>query len=159
MAPPFISRMRKELPAEPPRENPYRKAADDYDDLHEYAQRVLRLAEETNENNQILTAQNASLQAEVDRLSDEVSALMRDNRLVRSYAEHLRTRLTVVRESMEMAERESLEYASHSVRVPHSEETQTEDDGAAEIATNIARLTPAPVVNTGTMMPPSPFKR
>lgn len=143
MAPPFISRMRdRGLPPVPPEENPWEKAAEEYRGLRDYAEKVLRIAEDTNETNQILAAQNSSLQAEVERLSAQLETVMRDNRFVRSYAEDLRTRLIVISESIEVAKRESLQYASREVRDRQSDPEETA--GASEVVASITRINQHP---------------
>lgn len=144
MVPNFVMRMRdRGLPAEPPRENPYENAHEKWDELREYAAKVLQMAEETNDTNRTLVAQNEALQTEVERLTLLVNQLSRENRVISAFGEHLRTRLTVIREGIETAERESLEYA-HQTVTTRDEPTPKEAAEVRNVVGNIARINGLP---------------
>ncbi len=122
MPPSLISRMQeRQLPPEPPVQNPFFEAADRWEDLRRFATEVLAMARETDDSNRTLTIENDVLRRENERLAAEQAVLVRDNRLIRSYGHALRARLTAIREALESAEREALEYAAEE-REPETDE-------------------------------------
>lgn len=116
------------LPTEPPAENPHETARESWDKLRQYATGVAAITMEIDDENKTLRAELDSMQRENERLAEETSTLRRENRLVSAYAQTLRTRLTAIREALEVAERESLQYATNTVREKEQTEVQTQAD-------------------------------
>jgi hypothetical protein len=75
-------------------------------------------------------------------MAEENKTLSRDNRLLRGYAQALRTRMTVIRENIEVAERESLQYALQEADMPAQRlgDEQADDDGARAVHDSIVRI-------------------
>lgn len=141
MAPNFIQRMRAQgLPPEPPEENPNRIASASWEQLREYATRALSIAQETDDVNKMLTADNESLRRENERLAEANAALARENRLVTAFAQNLRTRMSGVREAIETAERESLQFANHQIREHAAEPTAEETAEVRQVMDGITRI-------------------
>jgi hypothetical protein len=138
--PNFIKTMRdRGLPPQPPQENPFDEAQRKWDDLRAYAETVLQLSHETNDANRTLVAQVESLQRENDRLAAQVTQLSRENRIVNAYGQNIRSRMAVIKEGIEAAERESLEYANHRVTT-RPVDTAEEKAEVSHIVDAIARV-------------------
>lgn len=107
-------------PPLPPEANPFTDAQQQWADLRAYAAEcadALRVADEAG---RALQLENDSLRREVDHvrvyMGDQVEALTRQLRLVQAYATNLRTRLVVIRESIDHAESESRQFAANEIR-------------------------------------------
>jgi hypothetical protein len=145
MPPPFIQRVRQrfdpqaaaELPPPPP---DIRGALEQWETFRDYAAQVASIATATAEANRHLLAENAALQRQVEHLMNQNDAILRDNRTVHAYAQNLRSRLTAIREALQNAENESLEFATVSVRtrIP----TAQEDQDAEEVREVLSRVRP-----------------
>lgn len=134
-------------PPEPHERDPMDEARDRWDELRNYATQVADMLRVANETIQRLNVENDGLRAEVDHVraytGEEIKALSRDNRLLRGYAQALRTRMTVIRENIEVAEKESLQYALQEADMParhRGDDQQTDDDGARAVHDSIVRI-------------------
>jgi hypothetical protein len=135
-------------PAPPRAANPFEEAIRHWNELKSFAERMAHQAAGTAAENRQLLADNDALGREVDRLLHLLNEALRDNRLIRAYATALRTRLTILRENAEQADRESLEYARHAVDPPTQPEPPAEETAAlAEVVEGIHRVGTAPPVN------------
>ena len=107
------------------------EARDWCDRLRAYAEQVLRVAQQTADANRNLIAENAALARQNEHLMEQNDALIRDNRTVHAYAQNLRSRLTAIREALQSAENESLEYATSSVRLRPASTVQEDAAGGS----------------------------
>jgi len=141
--PNWIRAMANRVPAElPPEPNPFDHAQQQWAELRSYAAQcadALRVADETG---RALQLENDALRRELDHIrvymGDEIDQLRRENRLVTAYATNLRSRLTVIRESIVAAETEALQFAANEVRKPIAA-VPDEDAQVAEIHDAIVR--------------------
>lgn len=136
--------MANRVPAElPPEPNPFDQAQQQWAELRSYAAQcadALRVADETG---RALQLENDALRRELDHIrvymGDEIDQLRRENRLVTAYATNLRSRLTVIRESIVAAETEALQFAANEVRKPVAVVDDPSNDTVAEIHDAIVR--------------------
>ena len=162
MPPPFIDRMRPrfspeavpEMPPPLPPTDPMQEARDWCDRLRAYAEQVLRVAQQTADANRNLIAENAALARQNEHLMEQNDALIRDNRTVHAYAQNLRSRLTAIREALQSAENESLEYATSSVRLRPASTVQ--EDAAGEEVREILERARQPAPPPTPRAPPIP---
>lgn len=122
--------------------NPFTEAQDRWGQLREYAVRAMDVSRKVASENQQLLADNAALSRQIDHLLAENVRLLKDNRVIRAYATATRTRLTVIRESIEQAEREALHSAASHDREPERADTAEEDSQLREVVAGIERHTP-----------------
>lgn len=158
MAPNFIRSLRERgLPPDPPAENPHDAARAQWETLREYAVKVAEIARETDETSKTLQAENDSLRREVERLTASNTKLARENRTVNAYAQSIRTRLTVIRETIESAERESLEHA-RDAREPEAEAPRINAGTADRIRMQVNGVT-MPPANAWPATADEPYRR
>lgn len=149
----FITRMRdRGLAAEPPQENPHDLARESWEKLRDYAAGLAIVAEEVDDENRTLKAENSSLNREVARLTNLNIQLSRENRMSTAYAESMRTRMRMIRESIEVADRESIAAANHSREEPREQYTPEEHYDAIKVHDAILRVEATNLQN-GTALP------
>jgi hypothetical protein len=139
-------------PSPPPLVNPFEEAIRQFRELRDFAERQAHYARKVAAENRQLLADNDGLGREVDRLLNLSAELAKDNRLIRAYATSVRTRLTVIREAIENADRESLQYAHNEATEPQPELPTEETAELAEVVEGIHRV-------NGTEPPPNEWGR
>jgi predicted nucleic acid-binding Zn-ribbon protein len=149
MVPNFVRTLRERgVPSEPPAENPFDTARTQWDDLREYATKVMSVAVEVDEQNKALAAEIEALRRENDRLYQQVDRISREQRATSAFAESLRARLKSMEQQISAALQESLQEAHQAMRQPVKNQEpariahNTEDDGARQITAAIAKINP-----------------
>lgn len=126
----------------PPEANPFTEAQDKWGELRRYAEQAMDVSRRVAAENRQLLADNAALGRQVDHLLAENIRLLKDNRVIRAYATATRTRLTVIREAIEQAEREALHSAASHDREPERADTAEEESQLREVVAGIERHNP-----------------
>lgn len=132
----------RDLPPDLPQHDPMPQAQRSWEEMRDYAARCRGALQQADEMIRALQADNDAKDREIAALRQSVGDLTRDNRVVRSYADNIRTRLTSIREQMERAESEALQFARTSLQVqPETPEERADAAVGAEIIARAAGTT------------------
>lgn len=147
-----IARSQPPIPATPA--SPFEDAMEQYGELRDYAARAAEHIRESDEGVRRLAQENEALRREVEHvrgyMGEQVNTLLRENRMLQAYATNIRTRLTVIRESIGQAETEALQFAASEARVRHP--VNVADEGEVrEVVASIHRVND----RAGRTMPPA----
>lgn len=161
MTPTFVRRTRARFEPSvatelPPPLPPLRDPAEEWNTLRTYAAKVAEVAATTAEANRNLIAENAALHRRIEHLEVQNAEVLRENRIAQSYAQSLRTRVTTIREALQTAENESLQFASNSVR-ERVAPTPEENAAGEEVQEVLSRIQPSGQSGGTTALAPNRF--